>query len=313
MPPTLAERLRKGDRRTVGSAPGVAESVLFDPAQIPELVECLFDGHAGVRMRAADALERVSRAHDLTPWAERLLTEGAAIEQAEVRWHLAQILPRLALTEPQRWHAASLMGAWFRRAESRIVRTSALQGMVDLAEQNPLLRDMAADMIRAALRSGVPSLAARARRILKPVRVDAAMLEAVMLPPEPDPLGLTLLPDVLAVARLEARQEGIPAWVDWTEPLVSVTRTAEELSVVCPEHRVPEGVRAERGWRAFKVDGPLDFALTGILAGLAAPLADAGVSIFALSTFDTDYLLVRAPDVERAVTTLEKTCRIRRG
>ncbi|HYD64885.1 ACT domain-containing protein [Azospirillum sp.] len=312
MPPTLAERLRKGDRRTVGSAPGVAESVLMDPAQIPELVDCLFDEHAGVRMRAADALERVSRTHDLTPYAERLLTEGAAIEQAEVRWHLAQILPRLALTEPQRWHAASLMGAWFRRAESRIVRTSALQGMVDLAEQNALLRDMAADMIRAALRSGIPSLAARARRILKPVQVDAAMLEAVMLPPEPDPLGLTLLPDALAVARPEAG-EGVPAWVDWTDPLVSVTRTAEELSVVCPEHRVPDDVRAERGWRAFKVDGPLDFALTGILAGLAAPLAEAGISIFALSTFDTDYLLVRSADVERAVTILEKTCRIRRA
>ncbi|HYH21017.1 MAG TPA: ACT domain-containing protein [Azospirillum sp.] len=309
---TLAERLRKGDRRTVGSAPGVAESVLLDPAQLPGLVDCLFDGHAGVRMRAADALERVSRTHDLTPWAERLLTEGAVIEQAEVRWHLAQILPRLALTEPQRWHAASLMSAWFRRAESRIVRTSALQGMVDLAEQNPLLRDMAADMIRAALRSGIPSLAARARRILKPVQVDAAMLEAVMLPPEPDPLGLMLLPDTLAVARLEAGQ-GVPPWVDWSDPLVSVTRTAEELSVVCPECRVPEEVRAERGWRAFKVDGPLDFALTGILAGLAVPLAEAGVSIFALSTFDTDYLLVRSADVERAVTTLEKTCRIRRG
>lgn len=312
MPLTLAERLRKGDRRTVGSAPGVAESVLMDPAQIPELVDCLFDAHAGVRMRAADALERVSRTHDLTPYAERLLTEGAAIEQAEVRWHLAQILPRLALTEPQRWHAASLMGAWFRRAESRIVRTSALQGMVDLAEQNPLLRDMAADMIRAALRSGIPSLAARARRILKPVQVDAAMLEAAMLPPEPDPLGLTLLPDTLAVARLEAG-EGMPGWVDWTDPLVSVTRTAGELSVVCPEHRVPDGVRAERGWRAFKVDGPLDFAATGILAGLAVPLADAGIPIFAVSTFDTDTLLVRAADVERTVTTLEKTCRIRRG
>jgi hypothetical protein len=309
---SLAERLRKGDRRTVGAAPGVAESVLLNPAQIPELVDCLFDGHAGVRMRAADALERVSRTHDLTPYAERLLTEGAAIEQAEVRWHLAQILPRLALTEPQRWHAAALMTAWFRRAESRIVRTSALQGMVDLAERDPLLREMAADMIRAALRSGIPSLAARARRILKPVQVDAAMLEAVMLPPEPEPLGLTLLADVLAVARLEVG-EGRPAWVDWTDPLVSVTRTADELSVVCPEHRVPDGVRAERGWRAFKVDGPLDFALTGILAGLAVPLAEAGIPIFALSTFDTDYLLVRTSDVERAAATLEKTCRIRRA
>lgn len=123
-------------------------------------------------------------------------------------------------------------------------------------------------------------------------------------------LTLSILTTPLAVARLDPAS-GVPPWVDWSGPLVSVTRTAEEVSVVCADGCVPEGVRAERGWRALKVDGPLDFALTGILARLAVPLAEAGISIFAVSTFDTDYVLVRAETLDEAVATLERTCRIR--
>ena len=120
-------------------------------------------------------------------------------------------------------------------------------------------------------------------------------------------LRLTVLDDRLAVCRL-APDAALPDWLSWTGGLTVVCRTAEELSLVCPDGELPEGVRAERGWRAFKVEGPLDFALTGILAGLAAPLAEAGISIFAISTFDTDYLLVRAADLERAREVLAKSC-----
>ena len=83
-----------------------------------------------------------------------------------------------------------------------------------------------------------------------------------------------------------------------------MTRTADELSIVCETDYVPSEVEQESGWRALVVEGRLDFALTGILVSLAAPLADAGVSIFALSTFNTDYLLVRADDLPRAVAAL---------
>ncbi len=120
-------------------------------------------------------------------------------------------------------------------------------------------------------------------------------------------LRLTVLDDRLAVCRL-VPDAALPDWLSWTGGLTAVCRTAEELSLVCREDELPEGVRAERGWRAFKVGGPLDFALTGILAGLAAPLAEAGISIFAISTFDTDYLLVRAADLERAREVLAKSC-----
>ncbi len=104
------------------------------------------------------------------------------------------------------------------------------------------------------------------------------------------PLGLTLLSDLLAVCRLPAA-EPVPEWA-WSGALCSVTRTADELSVVCSWGAAPEGVKREGPWRAFQVDGPLDFALCGVLHGILTPLKDAGIPVFVLSTYDTDYVLV---------------------
>ncbi len=117
-------------------------------------------------------------------------------------------------------------------------------------------------------------------------------------------LTLTVLPGTLAVCRLPA-DAALPAWAGGGA-LLSLTRTADELSVVCGEDAVPAGVTGERGWRAFQVAGPLDFALTGILARLTAPLAQAGIAIFALSTYDTDYLLVRTPMLAPACAALRQ-------
>lgn len=85
----------------------------------------------------------------------------------------------------------------------------------------------------------------------------------------------------------------------------SITRTNEELSIVCAENVVPQEVKQVTGWRAFKVEGPLDFALTGILASIADPLAKAGISIFALSTYHTDYVLVQDAKAAEAVKVLQ--------
>jgi RimJ/RimL family protein N-acetyltransferase len=109
--------------------------------------------------------------------------------------------------------------------------------------------------------------------------------------------SLILLPDLLAVCRLPADAP----WPGWAGgPFSSVTRTAGELSVVCAADAVPPEVQAEGPWRAFRVAGTLSFDLIGILAALSAALAAAGIPCFALSTFDTDYLLVRAGDLVRA-------------
>lgn len=116
-------------------------------------------------------------------------------------------------------------------------------------------------------------------------------------------LRLTLLDDVLAVARFD-RDAPVPGWVP-ERGLTSVTRTAHELSVVCAESRVPHGVHAERGWRCFELGGPFPFDAVGVLASVVSPLAAAGIPIFALSTFDTDYVLVKEADAAGAVRALE--------
>jgi uncharacterized protein len=118
-------------------------------------------------------------------------------------------------------------------------------------------------------------------------------------------LPLVVLPDRLAVARLEP-SESVPAWAVASTVLSAVVRTAGELSVLTVEGQVPEGARAERGYRALMVRGPLPFHLIGVLASMAEPLARAGISIFALSTFDTDYVLVKEPDLQRAVEVLRE-------
>jgi uncharacterized protein len=115
-------------------------------------------------------------------------------------------------------------------------------------------------------------------------------------------LDLTVLPDVLAICRLPAGAAS-PPWLEG-ETFASVTRTPEETSVVCRAEVVPLDVRVETGWRALRVAGPLDFALTGVLLSLLEPLAAAGVSVFALSTFDTDVVLVREAALEEALAAL---------
>lgn len=112
-------------------------------------------------------------------------------------------------------------------------------------------------------------------------------------------LTLSVLPDSFAVCRLAA-DAPIPDWA-MAADFFSVTRTADELSIVCRARQPPPSIQSERGWRCLKVHGPLDFSLTGVMASLAAPLAQAAISIFVFSTYDTDYLMVKQPHLERAI------------
>jgi hypothetical protein len=115
-------------------------------------------------------------------------------------------------------------------------------------------------------------------------------------------LTLCVLPGTYTVCRLDSGAS-VPEWA-MTGDLFSVTRTADELSVVCEQSFVPEGVKCESEWRCLKVLGPLDFGLTGVLASLSAPLAEARISIFVISTYDTDYLMVKVGDLDRAIAAL---------
>ena len=124
-----------------------------------------------------------------------------------------------------------------------------------------------------------------------------------MATPIPPRLEMTLLDEAYVVCRLDPG-DAIPSWCDGPG-LVSITRTKDELSVVCPVDRLPPDVaRVERGWRCLRFHGPIDFAQTGVLAAAAGPLAAAGVGIFAIATFDTDYVLVRESQLDQAVAAL---------
>ena len=118
-------------------------------------------------------------------------------------------------------------------------------------------------------------------------------------------MRLRQLPGLFAVCRLGA-DEPLPSWFSLTDgPVAAVVRRGdEELSLVCPSDAPPADVVAEREWVALEVEGPMEFTLTGVLASVAAPLAEASVPIFALATYDTDVVLVPRVRAAAAVTAL---------
>ncbi len=119
-------------------------------------------------------------------------------------------------------------------------------------------------------------------------------------------LTLQILKPKMAICRFPP-DETLPGWVE-DRPFISVTRTPDELSLVCVEEWVPSDVKTERNWRMIKVKGPLNFSLTGILSSLISPLSDAGIAIFVLSTFNTDYLLLKEENLNRAISILDGPC-----
>jgi hypothetical protein len=117
-------------------------------------------------------------------------------------------------------------------------------------------------------------------------------------------LPLLVLPNTVAVCRLPADAQ-IPGWTSNARAFLTVSRTAEELSITADQEAVPPGTMCERDYRPLRVRGTLPPNLVGILLAMAAPLADAKIAIFAISTYDTDYVLVKAGDLDRAIAALE--------
>ncbi len=117
-------------------------------------------------------------------------------------------------------------------------------------------------------------------------------------------LELSLLPESFAISRLAA-DSPIPLWAT-QGPFYSVTRTGDELSIVTELSRVPVGIQSQPGWRALRVHGPFVLSEIGVLAALATPLAEAKISLFAISSFDTDYLLVASETLPAAIAALER-------
>ena len=120
----------------------------------------------------------------------------------------------------------------------------------------------------------------------------------------PITLNLSLLKETYAVCRLNPTTV-VGDWADHGE-FCSITKTSEECSVVCPQDKVPDDIKAEKHWRIFKIEGPFAFTQVGILNAVTKVLAENGISLFALSTFDTDYILVKSKDLVHAIECLSQ-------
>lgn len=164
---TIIQRLRGGDRRSIGQANAIVRRVLAEPALLSQIIEGLRSDDPIVRMRCADVAEKLSAQEPdwLAPYKRSLLALAKKTTQQEVRWHLAQMLPRLDLTRTQRKSVVRMFTAYLRD-ESRIVQTFALQGLYDLSAPDPALRKEVRAIIGAHVESGSAAVRTRARRLI---------------------------------------------------------------------------------------------------------------------------------------------------
>jgi hypothetical protein len=167
----LTNWLKGTDRRSIGRANDVAALVLREPQRFAELIGFLWNDDPVVRMRAADAAEKISSQEPglLEPFKAELLGLLLEAKQKELRWHLALMIPRLALTRKERQRAAEGLRRYLRDTSS-IVKTFALQGLTELAEADPTLLPEIREILEAAERAGTPAMKARARKLLKTLK-----------------------------------------------------------------------------------------------------------------------------------------------
>ncbi len=168
----IAALLKGGDRRSIGRSQRVVKLVSRQPERFPELLKCLWEEDPVIRMRAADAAEKVTLTHPelLNPHKQELLGLLDEAQQIELRWHLALMLPRVTLSAQERARAAASLQRYLEDRSS-MVKTFALQGLADFARQDAQLREPAQRIIEGSLRTGTAAMKARARKLLKELQI----------------------------------------------------------------------------------------------------------------------------------------------
>jgi hypothetical protein len=163
----ILQVLEAGDRRTIGRSNQVAAIVSKNTKLFSELIAGLWSDNTVVRMRAADAAEKVTRTNPelLQPHKKELLGLMMESSQQELRWHLAAMVPRLTLSNKERPHVVSVLNSYLEDRSS-IVKTFALQGLADLASDDPGLRPPVLELLLHATRHGTPAMKARSRKLL---------------------------------------------------------------------------------------------------------------------------------------------------
>lgn len=167
----VLESFKGGDRRSVRGVPEVVARVLAEPELFPVLFDGMSDADPLVRMRSADAVEKITalRPEYLRPFKKRILKLAEASTQQEVRWHLAQLLSRLELSRTECHHVAAIMSEYLQD-KSSIVRTFAMQTLADIATQEPGLRTPVVRRLTALTRTGSPAMKSRGRRLLEQLK-----------------------------------------------------------------------------------------------------------------------------------------------
>ena len=164
----FSQTLQGGDHRSIGNSNRIAAHVLRHPRELPELIACLWSDDPVVRMRAADAAEKISvkRPNLLDPFKAALLGLADEVTQAELRWHLALMLPRLTLDKLERARARAALQRYLTDRSS-IVKTWAMHGMAELSKGNPALDSEMLDLLERAFRTGTPAMRARSRKLIR--------------------------------------------------------------------------------------------------------------------------------------------------
>lgn len=163
----IVDKLRGGDRRSIGRSDEVAQAISTNAQLFAQVVAAILDAHPVTRMRAADAVEKASALNPklLQPHKRVILKKVAAIPQQEVRWHIAQILPRLKLAPKERDHAVAILFDYLED-ESSIVKTFAMQALADLAQADSGLRKRVIPILEFLTANGTPAMRARGRKLL---------------------------------------------------------------------------------------------------------------------------------------------------
>lgn len=164
----VLEKLKGGDLRSIGRANEVVADVLSDPNLFDTVFHGMLNDDPIVRMRSADAVEKITadRPEWLQPYKTVLIDRVAAIEQQEVRWHVAQMIARLDLNQEELARAIEILLSYIEE-KSKIVRTFSMQALADLAEQHPDLRPQAVEVIEELTRTGSPAMKSRGRKLLE--------------------------------------------------------------------------------------------------------------------------------------------------
>lgn len=163
----ILKKLEGGDRRSIGRSEEVAADVLADPALFGELFEGMLDANPLIRMRAADAVEKITVEHPeyLRPYKKKLTQQVAQIEQQEVRWHVAQLFSRLELSKAERRRVVGILSGYLKD-KSKIVKTFAMQALADIAGQDAELRAPIIKKLETLTRTGSPAMKSRGRKLL---------------------------------------------------------------------------------------------------------------------------------------------------